>query len=138
MLAYFTWNHQEEASQNLNFDTIPPCGRYLKAIKRKYPYSDLVYKPKLDLSHPLNKEAYSTKATVSSEDNEKKAIKEVYEAIDKLREDPKITSLTLKPQNSFIRRIQHKKVHNKPGFSSKSTGIKPNRSLKITRDTLQK
>lgn len=131
MFAYFEWSYTEpQVLHTTDFDSVPPCGRYLYQIKREYPYSDLVYKPRTDKPFPTDN--FSRKPF--EEDPQKKALDDVFFAINKLKKNKNLKSIKLKPQNSFLRRLQHKKVYNTKGFSSKSAGEKSNRSLEIFRD----
>jgi predicted RNA-binding protein Jag len=49
-----------------------------------------------------------------------------------MQDDPGITELLLKPQNSFLRRIQHQYIVD-AGFRSESTGENADRAVKILR-----
>ena len=56
------------------------------------------------------------------------AIREVEDAIDKVRNTKK--SIDLTPQNSYVRRLQHQRV-DESGMKSESVGDEPKRRLRI-------
>ena len=113
VLSYLKWVNQELKPNVIDFNTVPPCGRYLQAIKREYPFSDIIYKPRADSG--FHAKPYDS-APQSSQDLERKAIADVREAVSKLKNSKTLKSIKLKPQNSFLRRLQHKKVYQTKGF----------------------
>ena len=60
------------------------------------------------------------------------ALAEVDRAIETLRADTSLDEVTLKPQNSFYRRVQHQKIVD-AGFFSNSVGEGPERAVKVGR-----
>lgn len=60
------------------------------------------------------------------------AMAEVDQAIDRLRQDTSVDEVTLKPTNSFYRRIQHQKIVDS-GYHSVSVGEGPDRAVKVAR-----
>lgn len=66
-------------------------------------------------------------------DKEKLALLEVDKAVLALKKHSSMTEFRLRPQNSFIRRLQHKKV-NALGFQSHSVGDDDDRAVLITRE----
>jgi hypothetical protein len=60
------------------------------------------------------------------------ALKEVEQALDRLRGEPSLSEVTLKPNNSFLRRLQHQ-VAVDAGFNTESTGEGPDRAVRISR-----
>jgi len=50
----------------------------------------------------------------------------------KFAQDSKLKVITLEPQNSFVRRLQHKKIVDS-GFISNSVGEGPSRSVQMKR-----
>lgn len=69
----------------------------------------------------------------SNKDKEKLALLEVDKAILTLKKHSSMNEFRLRPQNSFIRRLQHKKI-NALGFQSHSVGEDENRAVLITRE----
>ncbi len=65
-------------------------------------------------------------------EREKMVMAEAESAVDKMRSDPGVTEILLKPQNSFLRRIQHQLIVD-AGFRSESTGENAERAVKILR-----
>jgi predicted RNA-binding protein Jag len=59
-------------------------------------------------------------------------LREVDDALGKLREDSSLQSVKLKPTNSFYRRVQHQKIVDS-GFESSSVGEGADRAVKVTR-----
>lgn len=57
---------------------------------------------------------------------------EVNQAIEQLRSNADVGEVTLKPNNSFYRRIQHQAIVD-AGFHSQSVGEGPDRAVKIAR-----
>ncbi len=66
-------------------------------------------------------------------DKEKLALLEVDKAILAMKKHSSMNEFRLRPQNSFIRRLQHRKV-NALGFQSHSVGEDDNRAVLITRE----
>lgn len=66
-------------------------------------------------------------------EKERIALSEVEKAVVTLKNQTSMGEFRLKPQNSFIRRLQHKKV-NDLGFSSTSVGEEDERAVLITRE----
>lgn len=66
-------------------------------------------------------------------DKEKLALLEVDKAILALKKHSSMTEFRLRPQNSFIRRLQHRKI-NALGFQSHSVGDDDDRAVLITRE----
>lgn len=60
------------------------------------------------------------------------ALAEVNQAIDSLKSNSSIDEVTLKPANSFYRRIQHQQIVD-AGFHSFSVGEGPDRAVKVAR-----
>ena len=60
------------------------------------------------------------------------ALAEVDDAIATMRANPDKPEITLKPQNSFYRRLQHQKIIDM-GFDSNSVGEGPERAVRIGR-----
>lgn len=60
------------------------------------------------------------------------ALREVDEALGKLREDSSLQFVKLKPTNSFYRRVQHQKIVDS-GFESSSVGEGADRAVQVTR-----
>lgn len=127
-LAYFDWSYAEPFVTEPDFDSLPPSGRGLYLIRRAFPSSEIVWGKK---ALPVNQEPQET-YTKSTRFEEKKALEEVNEAVKKLKRDKRVSSVKLSPQNSFMRRLQHKVVHQN-GFDSKSSGKEPERYLTIIR-----
>ena len=61
------------------------------------------------------------------------AMSEVDAAIAKLKSEPGVAEVVLKPTNSFYRRIQHQKAIDE-GFHSSSVGEGPDRAVMVTRE----
>lgn len=140
MMEYFDWFYKDDLKPKYDFDLLPPSGRSLYLIKREFPSSELIfgrlattYERPERKSFGDSKERFSKSSpNTSSSEQEKKAIDEAYGAIKKLKKDKEIKSVNLKPQNSFLRRLQHKVVSSS-GYKSKSVGEEPQRSILILR-----
>ncbi len=65
-------------------------------------------------------------------EREKAALDEALKAIDDLNNDSSLSEVVLKPQNSFLRRIQHKEIVDR-GFFSESVGEDSERAVKVCR-----
>jgi hypothetical protein len=65
-------------------------------------------------------------------DREKMVLAEAESGVDKLRQEPGLSEVLLKPQNSFLRRIQHQFIVD-AGFKSESSGEAADRAVKILR-----
>jgi len=66
-------------------------------------------------------------------DKEKLALLEVDKAVLAMKKHSSMTEFRLRPQNSFIRRLQHRKI-NALGFQSHSVGDEEDRAVLITRE----
>jgi hypothetical protein len=80
----------------------------------------------------FEKKSFDKRPSVETKNDERLAIQDVVQAIKKLESNPSLKVLTLKTQNSFIRRQQHSKV-SQLGFISHSVGDIDNRSIQIKR-----
>ena len=67
------------------------------------------------------------------QDSEEQALKAVEDAIILLNSKPALKTVKLKPQNSFMRRLQHKKIA-EMGLESTSVGEDRNRAVKIVKN----
>ncbi len=125
LLAFLDWSHKKVFKREFDFDSLPPSGRALGLIKRCFPSSELVWGKKASFQ-PERTESSDR----PSHQDEKKAMDEVHEALRQLKRDKRLTSLQLKPQNSYLRRLQHSLIVSK-GFDSKSSGVEPQRFIMI-------
>ena len=125
LLLFLDWSHRKIFKREFDFDSLPPSGRALCLIKRRFPSSELVWGKKA---------SFKPERTESSDrpsfQDEKKAMDEVHEALRQLKRDKRLASLQLKPQNSYLRRLQHSLIVSK-GFDSKSSGVEPQRFVMI-------
>ena len=64
-------------------------------------------------------------------DREEKAIQDLDKLLKSMLKNPGQQEMQLAPENSFIRRIQHKYIKEQPGFTSVSTGEGQNRAVMI-------
>ncbi|MFK7872323.1 MAG: hypothetical protein AB8C84_04015 [Oligoflexales bacterium] len=71
-----------------------------------------------------------------SENLDAPTMKELERGMDVLKQDTGLEHYTLKPQNSFVRRLQHKKIVS-AGFGSASVGTGQTRSVRIVRKKLR-
>ena len=148
MIKYLEWHYQETKRKAYDLKSIPPTGRFIGILKRNFGHQafyssrdrdhDKSYRGarpqsggrsyhKSDRRPQRNTDDGSTKR-----EDEKKALQEVQEALKKFEKNPSLKVITLKPQNSFIRRVQHKKVAEN-GFVSNSVGEDSKRSIQIKR-----
>jgi len=67
------------------------------------------------------------------QEREKAVIKEAQSAMDKLKNGSDLTEVLLRPQNSFLRRIQHKHIVD-AGFKSASVGEDDSRAVKVLKN----
>lgn len=130
LLAYFDWSYSERLEVKRDFDSLPPSGRALLLIKRAFPSSELLWGKSARPVAVVTPQGGSH----ASKDEEKWALEEVYEAFKSFKEDSKLSSVQLKPQNSFLRRKQHSLISSE-GFGSKSVGEEPDRSILILQKT---
>jgi hypothetical protein len=65
---------------------------------------------------------------------ERAAMDDLNEALSKLRADPALEGISLKPTNSYYRRLQHKQAVEE-GFNSSSVGEGPERAVRIARES---
>jgi|GEM_PF-7134359 len=125
LLAFLDWSHRKVFKREFDFDSLPPSGRALGLIKRYFPSSELVLG---------KKSSFQPERTESSDrpshQDEKKAMDDVHEALRQLKRDKRLASVQLKPQNSYLRRLQHSLIVSK-GFDSKSSGVEPRRFIVI-------
>ena len=94
LLLFLDWSHRKIFKREFDFDSLPPSGRALCLIKRRFPSSELVWGKKA---------SFKPERTESSDrpsfQDEKKAMDEVHEALRQLKRDKRLASLQLKPQN---------------------------------------
>ena len=124
-LAYFDWSFSDEFKVDFDFDSLPPSGRALPLIRRNFPSSELAWGKKAKTQNIFPAD------NTSNHQEEKKARDEALDALRNLKRDKRLGQVQLKPQNSFLRRVQHKVVSGAEGFKSKSVGQEPNRSILI-------
>ena len=152
MIRYFEWHYQETKKTSYDLKSIPPIGRFIGILKRHFGYqafydrekdqynktprstSGRPYRSRSNHNTPYRKkESYSRRdEDYAKRDEEKKALQEVQEALKKFEKNPSLKVITLPPQNSYIRRVQHKKIDDS-GFVSNSVGEDSSRSIQIKR-----
>lgn len=126
LLHFLDWSYSEDFAREFDFDSLPPSGRALGLIKRRFPTSELVW----GKTAVASKSQSSASQEKTSSFDEKKAMDEVHEALRNLKRDKRLASIQLKPQNSYLRRLQHNLAVAK-GFDSKSSGAEPSRFVVI-------
>lgn len=146
------WTYAESESDEYDLKTLPPIGRFALILRRQFRKAradhqnkqrrgnrDDNRKPRNDKRGPRddkgdgrpNQRGDGPKK--SNAEQQKAAEREAVEACEKMRQDEKLDGVLLPPQNSFIRRLQHKKV-NALGFGSTSVGEGPSRAVKVLRE----
>ena len=161
MFSYFQWITKDAKQVSYNLATLPPVGRFaaiLQRFKRKIEQAKgLGFRNKRDAGrgHSGPKGSFkgrhgtgpSRRPGRSSEpasrgprsgqqgaknDREKAAMNDIEQCVKKLKKVKHLKEMLLKPQNSFIRRQQHKKIKSL-GFYSESVGEGAQRAVKILR-----
>lgn len=153
MIKYFDWSYKKHNSQARDLKSVPPVGQYMFLLKREFGNSSFWGKRPSPFSNSSQRSGNYGRSTGSRYGNqnnynersrpnkfnkdrhekkpsEQEAMKEVVDAIKRLEADPSLSEITLKAQNSFLRRLQHKKVADL-NFSSSSVGEGNNRAIKI-------
>lgn len=88
---------------------------------------------KIDNSIPVNSEKSARRDSLKHDAMARQAAEEeVATALKKLRENPSLQELNLRPANSFFRRIQHQ-IASDEGFTTISVGEGHNRAVKVCR-----
>lgn len=133
--SYILWTHSPVKQKTYQLRDLPPVGRYLQILKKetRLTADKLVSREKEPRTQqpPPPSSAQSGHA-LEEDELENIALKEVDDAIATLQATigEGQASLILKPQNSFIRRKQHKKIIDL-GFHSASVGEGQERSVQI-------
>lgn len=138
---YLYWIYQEFQEESFDIKTLPPVGRYFKIINKALrsrnrrgssgSSGSFVQgrRDKQGGQHSFDKKA---KNQEQQEGDIRQALKELEKGLIKLSQDSSLKEQRLKPQNSFVRRIQHQKAVSE-GFDSSSVGEGESRSVLIRR-----
>lgn len=119
---YYEWSYSSSRSKDLDLTSLPPVGRFIGLLRKSY------------RDKPQTKETTSSAApTPSSNPKEALALEEVEAMLQQFKQDESLKSHTFAPQNSFIRRLQHKKIVD-AGFVSNSVGEGNDRAVCIARE----
>lgn len=127
MWSYLKWCYQTPKQKKLDLASIPPVGRYAAILRKSRSTSGSKDFSSIKDSKKPRKDDHS-----SQQVEEKSALTEVESAVKKMLDDAQLEQITLKPQNSFIRRKQHKKIISL-GFASTSVGEGQERAVQILR-----
>jgi hypothetical protein len=159
MAAYISWITKSAVAAPLDLTSVPPVGRYLqllhearrraerKAQQAAYPAGARSYGDR-----PERSEGGSSRSSGRRDDARREErghsgrhegargrtsgnedyLKEVEQGVAKLKKNLLLKQVVLKPQNSFIRHEQHRKI-NELGLTSDSTGEGAQRAVKIMR-----
>ncbi|MEZ4742520.1 MAG: R3H domain-containing nucleic acid-binding protein [Bdellovibrionota bacterium] len=156
-IKFLDWKYTESSLEELDLKSIPPVGRFSKMLLKGRVGGR--GKPSRDSGRSgsgktrTQKEHSSTSKgrhggkdrrpprTKNGKPNrvrrdrelEKIVLKEADEAISKMKADGGLRELLLKPQNSFLRRLQHQRVVD-AGYVSMSCGEGDERAVKIYRE----
>ena len=161
LIKYLDWHYQETQKKVYDFKSIPPVGRFIGLLKRHFGYQAFAperepsyqtrsthrhsrdnretgsspshkrHRSSTPSSFSRNTDRHETRSS-SSKQEEASALQEVQQALKKFETNPSLKVVTLKAQNSYIRRMQHKKI-SESEFVSNSVGEGPNRALQIKR-----
>jgi len=161
LMAYLTWCCADALEPEGMIGDRPPVGRYAPTPSRLRALNTLRHAPRRETrGHPAIREVTeswdstdgdrpqrrrrdergrsgpsngaSGRAMESDPQIEQTALDDVKAAIDRLKSQPQVHEVVLKPMNSFYRRIQHQMICDQ-GFFSQSVGSGTNRSVKATR-----
>ncbi len=138
MLAYLRWSYEAAPPINIELKNLPPVGRYLPLL---YASQKAAMRQAFAQERAKNKGPEGTRSRGNGNDDdeasprstkaqEKEALDEVDEVLAKIKDQDEPINILLKPQNSYLRRVQHKKVK-EAGFDSKSEGEGKLRALRI-------
>lgn len=145
MLAYFQWYFRIALPPTYDLASIPPVGRYALLLQRSSRKAQQKAAAEQQQARwqerereaavkavPANKEPSSQAKEPSSQAKEKEALAEVEEALQAFGANLELQELSLSPQNSYLRRLQHQRVVEK-GFKTESSGEGALRAVKILR-----
>ena len=162
MMEYINWTHKKSVRVVPDLANLPPVGRYLNLLRKRsggrfrdndshrsgpsgrdrgprdrqergrYNRDQSRERGPRDRNRDRNRGQESSEGTDNKE-RENHAIREAKRGLSYLKNNPDKESFQLNPENSFIRRIQHKYIKDQPGFSSRSAGDGQDRAVKITR-----
>ncbi len=133
LIELLDWTFVEGVEgEEYDLKSLPPIGRFTQILKRQ------LRRSKRDHQHKQRRKQGRTRTSAgkSNRDQQQVAEREAVDACEKLRQDSSIDGLVLKPQNSFVRRLQHKKIA-ALGFASSSVGDGPDRAVKVFRESLE-
>lgn len=144
MLKYLSWAYSKAEKEVLDLTSVPPSGEYTRKhlrAKDKAEYQkrnksrDDRKKSSVKRDFDKNKKRGPRKDDKGSDkEREKEVIQEANDAMKKLKSDNGTDGhIVLKPQNSFLRRIQHKHIGDTAGFKSESVGEGKDRAIKVIR-----
>lgn len=142
MAAYISWITKAPNTAPIDLTSVPPVGRYLAMLQdarrraeRKANQGSFERGPRDrdrdDRGDRRDRKPQQGRFS-SAEHRDQSAMKDVEQGIAKLKKNLLLKEILLKPQNSFVRREQHKRVK-ELGFNSHSSGEGPNRAVMITR-----
>lgn len=148
VLAYLEWIYKRPKKVEYDLASLPPVGRYTiilqKAARLKNQKAENSSRPsegKRELKATNDVDRGSSKAGFrdtkqgpkgSAPEKEEEAIAEANSAIEKFGNDKDLTEFSLKPRNSYLRRLQHQLIVD-AGFESVSVGEGAERAVKIKR-----
>lgn len=132
VIAYMRWYYGCFRQKHYDLKSLPPIGRYLSLLKKS------AFSRKT--SHQEQNFSKQNSKTFDQQDKEqmideaalKEAIDAAIKAIETLKTDSAENSITLLPQNSYVRRRQHKEIV-AAGFESLSVGEGKERAVQIRR-----
>jgi hypothetical protein len=124
--AYLAWHYRTPRAHSVDLASLPPVGRYVPILRRHTTPSGMV-----SGALPLIKADQKDNGHKTGSDEEQ-ALKAVEDAVHLLQSDESRQEVTLPPENSFIRRQQHKKAI-ALGFNSISVGEGDARGVQIVR-----
>ena len=117
---YLKWAHQIPKKKSYDLKSLPPVGRWYHILRKSSRPS------------PVSADKSSAPVPAGEQRDDSAALAEVTDATNSLSQDSSSDGVTLKPQNSFVRRKQHK-LAVELGFQSESVGEGQARCVKITR-----